>query len=180
MDAAILMPDLVKTPGNMFIQKPLLPDGSSTFLARALLTNTSGTLVAIASAGVLCYGMAPDPSHAATDTPPTAMFADNHYPWDVTGGEIEINVGTLSGTTTGSLNAGAAGSAITPAAFTIGGEYGIVTATTGTYAGYQFISNAAVAAAAALFVVVGKVDGVADTDYNGRIRVKVKTNMIQG
>lgn len=170
--AAILVPELVRTAGNMFIQKPVAPDSTNTFKAGALLTLTAGVLVLIASDGVLCYGQVPDISHAATEMPPQAMFGETHYVFSPLEGEFEINVGVV---TAGALVIGVG--AQTPANVTIGTVYGIATPTSGIYAGVQVLDPTEITAT--LFQVVSKVDNVLNDDYNGRVRVKIIPSKIQ-
>ena len=136
MDSAIIQPDLVMTPGNMFIQKPVLGDSTNTFKAGALVTNTAGVLVLIATAGVLIYGQTPDISHTALETVPQAFNGENHWVFDPTGGIIEINIGHANGT---DVFIGIAGPAKQRSDVVIGGVYGILTPTTGVYAGVQFL-----------------------------------------
>lgn len=174
MDRPILAPELVRQFGNMFVQKPITPDAANTFAANRFVTVTAGALVLVATDGVLVYGITPDASKVSTDTVPNAFFGENHYVFSPLDAEFEINVGTLSGT---ALVVGEASSATTPAAVTLGASYGIATPTTGTYAGYQVLDPTEVTAT--LFTVVGFVDGVASTDYNGRVRVKVIPSKIQ-
>jgi len=173
-DRPILMPDLVRTPGNMFIQKPILGDAANTFTMRSLVRITAGALALCASDEVLVYGITPDGSKTAAQTPPESMFGENHYVFDIKDGEIEINVGHLSGT---ALVVGAASAAKTPADVVIGVAYGIAVPTTGLYAGFQVLDPTEVTAT--LFVVVGKIDDVADADANGRVRVKPIAAKIQ-
>lgn len=171
--APILMPELVRTSGNMFIQKPVAGDGSNTFKAGALVYLVAGVLTLIPTDGVLIYGQTPDIQHAATDIPPTALFGENHYVFSPLDAEIEINTGTLSGT---AMVIGA--SAAKPADVTVGTQYGIAVPTTGTYAGYQFLDPTEVTAL--LFQVTSNaIDGVISTDQNGRVRVKIIPSKIQ-
>lgn len=177
MQSPILMPDLVRTPNNLFVQKPVVGDASNTFLARALLTITSGALVLVATGGILCYGITPDQSHAPTDGLPTILprglgEGENHYLFSLMDGEIEINVGALS---SNALVIGS--SAQTPANVTIGAQYGIATATSGAYSGMQFLDPTNTSNK--LFQVTGFVDGVGSGDYNGRVRAKLIPSTIQ-
>lgn len=170
--APILAPYLARQFGNMNVQRPPMPDGSNTFLAGSLLYLSAGVLTLIATGGVLCYGQTPDKSHLATDTVPTVLFGENHYCFSPLDAEFEINVGALS---TNALVIG--NSAQTPANVVIGTQYGIATATAGAYAGLQFLDPTNTSNL--LFEVVAKVDGVLDTDQNGRVRVKIVPATIQ-
>lgn len=175
MDSAIIQPDLVMTPGNMFIQKPVLGDSTNTFKAGALVTNTAGVLVLIATAGVLIYGQTPDISHTALETVPQAFNGENHWVFDPTGGIIEINIGHANGT---DVFIGIAGPAKQRSDVVIGGVYGILTPTTGVYAGVQFLDPTNTATT--LFTVVGFIDNTLAVDYNCRVRVKPIASKIQG
>lgn len=170
--APILVPEMVRTSGNMFQQKPIAPDSSNTFKAGSLVYLVAGVLTLIANDGVLIYGQTPDISHASTEIPPQSFFGENHYVFSPLEAEIEINVGALSGT---ALVIGA--SAKTPGDVVIGTQYGIATPTTGDYAGIQVLDPTEVTAL--LFQVVANVDGVLSTDYNGRVRVKIIPSKIQ-
>lgn len=172
IQAPILMPELVRQWGNMNVQKPIVGDSTNTFKARALLTITAGVLVLIATDGVLIYGQTPDKSHAATEIPPDAFFGENHYVFSPLDAEFEINVGALSST---AIVVGP--SAAKPGDVVIGGQYAIATPTTGDWAGYQFLDPTDTTNK--LFQVVGKVDGVNDSDQNGRVRVKIVPVCIQ-
>lgn len=169
--APIIMPELKRQFGNMNVQRPPVSDSTNTFLARSFVYLSSGVLAVIASDGVLCYGQTPDASHLVTDQFLTAPFGENHYVFSPLDAEFEINVGVAAT----ALVIGA--SAQQPSAVTIGGQYGIDTATTGAYAGYQFLDPTDTTNK--LFEVVGFVDGVLTDDYNGRVRVKIIPSTIQ-
>lgn len=175
--APIKMPDLVRTPNNMFVQKPVVGDSTSTFKANSLVTITAGILVLVASTGILVYGITPDKSHTSTETVPETLprglgEGENHYVFSPLDGEFEINVGALSST---AIVIGA--SAKTPGDVVIGTKYGIATPTTGDYAGMQFLDPTNTTQL--LFQVTGFVDGVLSTDYNGRVRCKIISSTIQ-
>ncbi len=177
--APILMPDLVRTPQNLFVQKPVVGDSTNTFKANALVQLSGGALVLVptGSGGVLVYGITPDKSHASTDGLPDILprpigEGENHHVFSLMDGEIEINVGSLS---TNALVIGS--SAAKPSDVTIGTQYGIATATSGTYSGYQFLDPTNTTNL--LLQVTGFVDGVLSDDYNGRVRCKVIPSCIQ-
>lgn len=177
IQAPIKMPDLVRTPQNLFVQKPVVGDASNTFKANSLVTITTGALVLVATAGVLIYGITPDKSHTATETVPETLpralgSGEDHYVFSLLDGEIEINVGSLS---TNALVIGS--SAAKPGDVTIGTRYGIATATSGAYSGMQFLDPTNTSNL--LFQVTGFVDGVTSTDYNGRVRAKIVPVTIQ-
>lgn len=174
MDAPILMPDLVRQFGNMFVQKPIASDGANTFKAGAFVYLVAGVLTLVPSDGVLVYGQTPDKSHAATEYPPEAIFGENHWVFSPLDAEFEINVGVV---TAGALVVGEAGNAAQVEDVVLGGAYGIATATSGAHAGFQFLDPTETAAT--LFIVTGFVDNVTSTAYNGRVRVKIIPSKVQ-
>ena len=175
--ASILKPDLVRTAQNLFVQKPVVGDSSNTFGPNTLVTITGGVLVLVATAGLLVYGITPDGSKTSTQLPPDILprpvgEGENHWVFSPLDGELEINVGSLS------ANALVTGpSAAKPSDVTIGAQYGIATATSGTYAGYQFLDPTNTTQK--LFQVTCFVDGVLSDDQNGRVRCKLIPSTIQ-
>lgn len=173
----ILVPDMCRVAGNMFIQKPVAPDSSNSFKAGALLYLVSGVLTLIPSDGVLIYGQTPDIQHASTDLPPTILprpvgEGENHYVFGPEGAEFEINIGALS---SNALVIGSSAKVL--ADVTLGTQYGIATPTSGAYAGIQVLDPTETSAL--LFQVTGFVDGTLSTDYNPRVRVKIIPSKIQ-
>lgn len=168
-------PTLVKQIGNMNVQREKLDEAATqTWLPNSLVTNTSGALVLVATAGVLVYGLTPDGSHLSTDKPPVAFNGQTHWPFDLSNTELEISV--IGATRT--LNA-------TDAEWqdvTIGAQYGIYTETANT-AGKApkntqmlDLSNTT----NKLFTVLGPAsDTVALTDTNVRVRVALVPTTIQ-
>jgi len=173
MQIPLKVPELVRQFGNMFAQKPAVSDSTNTFLASTLVRLASGVLILVATDDVTVYGITPDVSHAATELPPAALFGENHYVFDLLGAEIEINIAALS------ANAPVIGaSAKTIADIAIGGQYAIATATSGIYAGYQFLDPTDTTNK--LFQVIAIADGMATGDYNPRVRCKILPSCIQG
>ncbi len=171
--AFIYVPKLVRQKENMNIQRAPITDGSNSFLAGALVKISSAALATLATADVTIYGQTPDASHAATDKPPTALYGEMHYPWDLgLGAELEINVGAANGS---DVTIGA--SAKTPGDVAVGTSYGILVPTTGAYAGVPFLDPTNTTNL--IFKVVAFVDGVGSTDYNGRVRVTIVPTTIQ-
>ena len=171
--APILVPELTRQFGNMNVQKPIAPDASQTFRAGSLVYLVAGVLTLVPSDGVLLYGQTPDISHGPTEVPPQALFGENHYVFSPLDAEFEINVGAVSA---GSLVVGA--SAQVPSTAVIGTAYGIATITTaGPLQGIQVLDLLEVTAT--LFTVVGFVDNVLPTDWNGRVRVKAIPSKVQ-
>lgn len=181
MQIGLQMPSLVRQVGNLMTQRPIASDSSNTILKNAFVTLTAGVLVAVATDGVLLYGWMPDSSHLATDIPPTALFGENHWPFSPVEAEFEINVAALS------ANAPVTGaSAKTIADVVLGGVYAIATATSGVYAGFQFLDPTDTTNT--LFQVTA-IPGLTDPlmvpsfgvagDYNPRVRVKIIPSKIQ-
>lgn len=164
------------------------PNGSNSFLASSLVVLTSGNLIQIATAAVLVAGIVPDPSHpAGIVNPPTAFFADKHWPFMLQGVQFNINIGTLSST---AAVVGQANSAKQISDVTIGTAYGVAVATTGQYAGYEFLDPTNTTNK--LFTVVGipSLRGVApgntggnnaqtSATYNGIVTVELYAGTIQ-
>lgn len=182
MQIPLRMPDLIKQFGNMNVQKPPITDGSNTFLAQALVYITSAALAAIPTAGVLCYGQTPDKSHTSTERAPDILprptgEGELHYPFSPLDAEFEINIAALS------ANAPVIGaSAKVLADVVVGTAYGIATATSGPYAGMQFLDPTETTNT--LFIVTAipaKPDGSAQAaaDFNPRVRVKIIPSKIQ-
>lgn len=169
------MPRLVRQHGNMQAQKPPISDGGNSFLAGSLVVISAGVLIAVATAGVLCYGWSIDASKSATDTPPTALFGENHYPFQLDeNAELELNVGTV---TANALVVGEAGGAAQREDAVIGTSYGIARATSGTYAGYQVLDPTNTTNL--FFIVTGYPDRTNAADYNGLVRVKLVKAVLQ-
>lgn len=187
--ASIRRPELVRQIGNMNTQRAPVTDAANSFSAQDLVTVTAGALVKIATAGVLLYGWVLDISHASTELPPQSFFGESHYVLDPHFAEFEINTGTVNGTNAGNVatfsagsatentGTGSGASAANPSLVTIGTAYGVLTPTAGTFTGVQFLDPANTATT--LFTVVAKIDGVNDTDGNGRVRVRPIETKIQ-
>lgn len=179
----LLAVDLTRQFGNMNVQKPPITDGANTFIRNALVYITAGALAAIPADGVLCYGQTPDKSHTATEGPPDTLprglgEGELHYPFSPLDAEFEINLAVV---TAGVPVIGA--TAQTLAAVVVGGVYGITIATSGQYAGLQFLDPTETTAT--LFQVTAidlkAPDGLAQAadDYNPRVRVKIIPSKIQ-
>jgi hypothetical protein len=173
--APILQPYLVRQFGNMNVSRPPVSNANNAFPASVFvqLDGSQNLQIVPSSYGQLelIYGWTPDKSHLSTDIPPVTLFGQNHYPFSPLDAEFEINTGTLTSTGTGDL---VLGSAASPGLVVLGGKYGISTATTSVttpYANYQVLDPTITSYP--VFEVVGFVDGVASTDWNGRVRVKV-------
>lgn len=174
--APILLPYLSRQLGNMNTMKGVVSDGGNTFLRQSFVYISGGNLTLVASQGVLVYGQTPNPSQLSTSYAPVTLYGQNHWCFSPLDAEFDINCGALSGGATGSLVIGS--SSQPQSAAVIGTSYGIATATTGTYAGYQFLDTTNTTQL--LFTVVGYPARTATTDYNGRVIVRVITSCIQG
>lgn len=167
----------------------VLEAASQSFLAGALLytsgTGASTVIQRCASDAVLVYGMAARNAFTATSgvltLPPNSLDGAYHYPFDVRDRIIEINIsnssasGAQTGTTSGVTWAGGGtgGVALAP-----GQQYGIITHTSGTYSGMQFLDVSETTAK--VFEIVGLAPDQATTDNNPRVWVKVIPACIQG
>ncbi len=189
--AKILMPAVLRTNQNMFVQKPPVGDGGNSFKAGALVQISGGVLVAVPTtaaglnhASQYVYGQTPDDSKAAGLKPPDAFFGENHYCFDLANAEIEMNITNAAGGVGDAVtNNGAAGPQLS--AITIGAAYGIkLGGAGGTYPDVQFVNKDTIvddgtAGNNTLVRVVGIVEGQALTDYNGRVRVKILSRCLQ-
>lgn len=171
--APIKRAELVRQVVNMNTMRPPVGDAANAFKANDLVKLSSGALVALATDDVLLWGQVLDKSKASTDVPPDSFFGENHYALDPHGAEFEINIGHVGSTTDVTIGT----SAKNPGDVTIGTSYGIWVPTTGTYAGIPFLDSTETTNT--LFTVVGKVDGVLDSDANGRVRVAPIASKIQ-
>lgn len=133
-----------------------LPDGGNTFLAKTFLYLSSGNLTLVPSSTTasgtspnISVGFTPDASAAVKGVTsgnistapwsqpqlvPYDLFGQFHWPFALSRTRFLINLGHLSGGTTGSLVLGSD----LLSAVTVGSSYNISTATTGTYTGRQF------------------------------------------
>lgn len=165
----ISQPELVRQFGNLNVQRGVMSDGASEFLAKSLVYITAGVIAAVPTAGVLVYGWCADKSRLATDPVPEAIFGENHWPFSLNDAEIEINI------TNDAEEVGAAGPQLSSVA--IGTAYGLVRLAAGADIGKQCLNVEDVTTT--LLVVTGIPDGQALTDRNGRVRCKVIPSKIQ-
>lgn len=183
MIAKILYPAVLRKNQNMFVQKPPVGDGGNTFPAGALVQIAAGVLVAVPSttaglnhASQYVYGQTPDASKAAGLKPPDAFFGENHYVFDISDCEIEMNItNAAGGVGDPTTNNGAAGPQLS--AVTIGAAYGLKFGAT-NYADVHFVDlsktvDDGTAGNNTVVRVVAIVEGQALTDYNGRVRVRI-------
>lgn len=166
-----------------------IPNGTNSFLASSFVVVSGGYLTQIASQAILTCGLCIDSSHpAGVVNPPSAFFADNHWPIAPQGVQFLINIGTLSGGATGSAVVGQANSAKQISNVTVGTSYGVAVATTGTYAGYEFLDPTNTTQL--LFTVVGiptlrgvapqgAPEGQTTATYNGIVIVELVSGTTQ-
>ena len=158
---------------NMSTQKGPITDGGNSFTASSLVVVTAAALVLVATAGTAIYGLSPDSSHLSTDVPPTALFGQNHYPFDLKGRTLILNATDGTVGHIGTANDGS----YTSLGLAVGQQFGILTPTTGAYAGYQLLDTSNTTQK--LFTVVGIHPQSATTDINPRVLVKVLDSAIQ-
>lgn len=177
---------------HVCVQKDPLPEASGLTSTTGWLAGsfvyTSGTgastvLNKVATAGTVIYGQSPDSSaNTAAPVLPTKLFGLNHYPFDVRDRIMEINISGSVATIGTSSGATYAGGGTNGVALAPGQQYGIVTATTGTYTNYQLldVSNTT----QKVFEIVGLANTPQNpqttTDNNPRVLVKVIASVIQG
>jgi hypothetical protein len=162
------MPFLERRKDNLHIQKPVQANGATAFAARSLVKLAAGVLTPCVTADVVCYGQAPDASHAATDQPPTALFGQNHWCFDPRDAQFIVNITNDDG------DIGQANGAPQLSAVAVGGKYGLVRDANG----YQMLNVEDTTAL--FFVVVAIYPNQALTDYNGLVLVELVPDIIQG
>lgn len=190
--ARIAQPSIYQEHGSNSpaAQKDPITEAASQSFTDGHLLYTSGTgastvIQKCASDAVLCYGMAARDAYTATTgsvvQPPNSIHGAKHYPFDVRDRIIEINIsnssasGAQTGTTSGVTWAGGGtgGVALAP-----GQQYGLITHTSGTYSGQQFLDVSDTTNL--LFEIVGLSPNQETTDNNPRVLVKIIPTKIQG
>lgn len=175
IQSTILMPRLREEIGtNLDVMRPVIPaSATNTFLQNALVKNVSGELKVCVTAETLVWGQAPCPSFPSGTRPPTSMFGNSVWAWDLSKAQLEINTGKANGTdvTIGTSTTNS------PGAVTVGTAYGILVPTTGTYAGVPFLDPTNTTNL--VFRVAGFKPGVDPTDYNGRLFVTLVPAALQ-
>lgn len=167
MDTPIRMPMLERRKDNLHITKSVQPNGATAFQRHSFVYIASGILVPVLTAGVLCYGWSPDESHASTDRPPTALFGQNHWPFDPAHSQFVMNITDSSG------HIGQAAGAPQLSAAVVGTSYGVYRDANG----FQMLD---VANTTNLFAkVIALYPNQALTDYNGLVLVEILPAVIQ-
>lgn len=157
---------------NRCVQKPPLGDGSNSFIKSSLVYISSGVLAAVATDGVLVYGMSPDGSHTSGQKfPEGAPFGELHYPFDLNDVVLQIQV------TDGSATFGSGGPTWTGASLAVGNKYALIRPTSGSQSGMQFLDSSDTTNT--LFEVVGLHPQSATDDKNPLVLVKVLPTKIQ-
>lgn len=201
----ISMPRIVagSMSGNSpVMQQPGVPEAASQNWLRSTLVQITGTgadvrLQRAAAAATALYGLAPQaattqgvasgsPTQGILIQPPQSLFSTTHYPQNLRGVLLEINIsnGSLSGAnigaTTGVTYAGGGTGGVPLAP---GQQYGLITLTSGTYNKYQLLD--VTNTTQKLFEIVQLAPswgGVAQTttDNNPRVWVKLIDSVLQG
>lgn len=167
MDTGIRMPFMERRRDNLHIQKSVQPNGATTFPANSFVKLAAGVLVPCVTADVVCYGWSHDQSHLATDQPPTALFGQNHWPFDLKDSQFIMNITNNAG------NVGQAAGAPQLSAAVVGTSYGLYRDANGVQMlNVQDVTN--------LFAkVVALYPNQALTDYNGLVIVEILPAVIQ-
>lgn len=166
------MPQIFSRAGNLIETKEKLGNGSNTFLAGSFVKIASGVLAALATGDSAPYGYALNPSVPAGAQRPNYYWL-TPYVYSLLGDlEFVINVSDASS------HVGQANGAPQLSAAVLGSKYGIVSPTSGTYNGYQFLNTADTTNT--LFIVTGVAPGALATDYNGLAKVRIDPSKIVG
>jgi hypothetical protein len=169
------MPSLIQERGtNMDVQRSPIPaDSGQAFKIGALVKNVSGEAVVCVTAETLVWGQTPTDAFADGTRPPTSLYNNLVYAFDLQNAVLEINTGKANGTdvTLGTSTTNSAG------ACTIGTSYGILVPTTGTYAGVPFLDPTNTTND--VFTVTGYIAGQDNDDYNSRLYAKLVAAAIQ-
>lgn len=168
MDTGIRMPFMERRRDNLHIAKSVQPNGATTFPRHSFVVLTAGVLVPVVTAGVLCYGWTPDESHASTDRAPTAIFGQNHWPFDPKGAQFVMNITDASG------NIGQTAGAPQLSEAVVGSSFGLYR----NAGGYQMLNVDDTTTKFA--TVVALYPNQALTDYNGLVLVELLPAVIQG
>lgn len=196
-------PRLISPPESFqpMVQKgPYTEASSQTWLAFSLvqLTGTGASVVlqrcaadATAVAGLAPQAAVGTASNANLLKPPFALFGTSHYPFDLRDVILEVTISnaSLSGANIGANGVTWAGGGTSGVALAPGQQYGLITLTSGTYSGYQFLDVTettakifeivALAPWAATNTPGGRV-AQATTDNNPRVWVKMMPASLQG
>lgn len=172
-NAPISRPRLHQNHGGAFpaITRSVQGDGSNTFAQQQFVKMSSGSLAAYVADDTGIYGLTPDKSHAATDEPYSAPYAENHNVIDPRGATFLMNITDASG------NVGSGST--TQGDVTIGTLYsGTYLATVDTSALGLDASDSGTATKN-IFRVEALWPDDASTDKNGRVLVTILGSAVQ-
>lgn len=153
---------------NLQIVKGVQVNGATAYPARSLVFLSAGALTPVLTAGIVCYGWCPDVSHLSTDIPPTALYGQNHWCFDLQHAQLVMNI------TDGSGHVGQANGAPQLSAVSIGTQYGIYRDAS-TF--MQMLNSADTTNK--IFTVVALYPNQNLTDYNGLVIVELVPSTIQ-
>lgn len=168
MDTPIRMPFFERRRDNLHIQKAVQPNGGTAFPANSFVKLAAGILVPCVTDDVVCYGWSHDSSHATTDTPPTALFGVNHWPFAIEDAFFVMNISNAA------ANIGQAAGAPQLSAAVVGTAYELVRDANG----FQMLDVSATTNKFAK--VVALYPNQALTDYNGLVLVELLPAVYQG
>ena len=169
MDTPIRAPFMERRKDNLHIQKPVQPNGATTWPARSFVYLSAGILVpcTTGAGATAIYGWAPDSSKLATDLPPTTLYGQNHWPFDPRDAQFIVNITNNAG------NVGQAAGAPQLSAVAVGTSYGMYRDAAGIqYLNVQDVTNLC-------FKVIALYPNQALTDYNGLVLVEIIPAAIQ-
>lgn len=169
--AKIRMPEVVRTKGNMFQQRPPVSDGSNPIKAGHIVVVANGVLRTAIQSDTAVWGQTPDDAKAPTDKPPVAFFGENHYCFDLADAEIEINVTDDTGVV------GAGGPALSTVV--IGSLACLRMGVTAGFTDIQFADIKQPPVGSTVLRIIGIPEGQAMSDTNGRVRVKILPAALQ-
>ncbi len=96
-NAPLTYPRVFDTSNPWVQQRAPLADASNTFVAGQFVNVASGALAAYAADDIIIYGLAIDPSHAATDEAYASPFGQNHNVVDPRNTRFIMNITDGSG-----------------------------------------------------------------------------------
>lgn len=169
MDTPIRMPFLERRKDNLHIQKPVQPNGATTWPARSFVKLAAGVLTPCVTADTVCYGWCSEPSLGTpAQAPPASLYGLNHWAQDPSGPtQFIVNITDASG------HIGQANAAPQLSAVAIGASYGLYRDANGVqYLNVSDTTNL-------FFKVIALYPGQATTDYNGLVLVELVLAAIQ-
>jgi len=166
--APVTFPWLASDNGQIAVTRPQITDSSNTFAAYQFVKVSSNALAECATDDVVCYGLVMDPSHTSTDAPFVAPFGELHEVIDPANAQFVVNITDSSGTV---------GSGSTRQIdVAIGTAYALYLGS-GDYDGIAFVDKSDTTND--FFIVQGRYEGDASTDFNGRVYVSLADGVRQ-